>query len=46
MGSFHHGGSNFLMGDGSAKFLLETIDLALYKALATCKGREPVQVPD
>jgi len=46
MGSFHHGGLNFLLGDGSAKFLLETIDLTLYKQLATCNGREPAQVPD
>jgi len=46
MGSFHHGGVNFLLGDGSAKFLLETIDLTLYKQLATCNGREPAQVPD
>jgi len=46
MSSFHHGGINFLLGDGSVTFLLESIDLTLYKQLATCNGREPAQVPD
>ncbi len=46
MGSFHHGGLNFLMGDGDVRFLREDIDLAVYRSLATCNGREPVSVPE
>jgi prepilin-type N-terminal cleavage/methylation domain-containing protein/prepilin-type processing-associated H-X9-DG protein len=45
LGSFHSGGLNFLLGDGSATFLMETIDLTTYKQLATCNGLEPAQVP-
>jgi prepilin-type N-terminal cleavage/methylation domain-containing protein/prepilin-type processing-associated H-X9-DG protein len=45
MGSYHPGGANFLMADGSVHFLSENIDLAVYKGLATCDGREVVQLP-
>jgi prepilin-type N-terminal cleavage/methylation domain-containing protein/prepilin-type processing-associated H-X9-DG protein len=33
--SQHPGGANFLFGDGSAKFIKETIDLTTYRALGT-----------
>ena len=33
--SFHNGGCNFLMGDGSVKFLSQTIDLDTFVSLTT-----------
>ncbi|HTN04649.1 MAG TPA: DUF1559 domain-containing protein [Planctomycetaceae bacterium] len=33
--SFHTGGAQFLMGDGSVRFISENIDLALLKSLGT-----------
>ncbi len=33
--SFHPGGANFLFGDGSVKFLKQTINLTTYHAIAT-----------
>ncbi|MBX7075216.1 MAG: DUF1559 domain-containing protein [Pirellulales bacterium] len=38
----HPGGAHFLYGDGSVHFLQETIDLAIYQALSTKSGSEPV----
>jgi prepilin-type N-terminal cleavage/methylation domain-containing protein/prepilin-type processing-associated H-X9-DG protein len=46
MGSHHPGGANFLMGDGSVHFLPETIDMEVYRGLATCDGGENVGLPD
>jgi prepilin-type N-terminal cleavage/methylation domain-containing protein len=40
-GSNHVGGTDFAMGDGSARFVSESIDLSLFKALASIDGREP-----
>jgi prepilin-type N-terminal cleavage/methylation domain-containing protein/prepilin-type processing-associated H-X9-DG protein len=40
--SQHPGGANFLFGDGSVKFLKETIDLTTYQALGTRNGSEVV----
>jgi prepilin-type processing-associated H-X9-DG protein len=39
-GSYHPGGGNFLLGDGSVRFISETIDLATYRALSTRNGGE------
>lgn len=38
--SYHPGGLNFAMADGSVKFIDEAIDLTVYRALATVAGRE------
>ena len=38
--SFHNGGSNYLFGDGSVKFLKLSIDLGVYRSLGTRSGGE------
>ena len=38
--SFHPGGANFLLADGSVRFISETIDGATYRGLASRMGRE------
>ncbi len=38
--SHHPGGVNTLMGDGSVRFIRETIDLSTWRALATIRGGE------
>jgi prepilin-type N-terminal cleavage/methylation domain-containing protein/prepilin-type processing-associated H-X9-DG protein len=38
--SQHPGGTNFLFGDGSVKFLKQGIDLKVYRGLGTRKGGE------
>jgi len=43
--SFHPGGAQFCLADGSVRFLSENIDLPTYRALATKDGREPVELP-
>ncbi len=43
--SLHPGGAQFAMGDGSARFLPESIDYATYRALSTRAGGETVQLP-
>ena len=43
--SEHAGGANFLFADGSVRFLSYNTD-PIMPALATCAGREVVQVPD
>ncbi len=40
--SMHAGGANFLLGDGSARFVNENINQALYQALSTISGGEVV----
>ncbi|MFO0811458.1 MAG: DUF1559 domain-containing protein [Gemmataceae bacterium] len=40
MGSQHSGGANFAFGDGSVKFIRESIDINTYKALASRNGGE------
>jgi prepilin-type processing-associated H-X9-DG protein len=45
MGSFHPGGCNFVMGDGSVHFVSEEIDLPIYKQLGTVAGGEPASLP-
>jgi prepilin-type N-terminal cleavage/methylation domain-containing protein len=40
MGSYHSGGIMVMRADGSTTFVSDTIDLAVYKALATVDGQE------
>ena len=40
--SAHSGGAHFLFGDGSVKFIQQTVNNATYQALGTHRGREIV----
>ncbi len=40
--SNHPGGVNVLLGDGSVRFVGDTIDVRLYRALGTSSGREVI----
>jgi prepilin-type N-terminal cleavage/methylation domain-containing protein len=44
-GSFHPGGMQFLLCDGSSRFLASTIDMYVWVSLATIAGGEAVQLP-
>jgi prepilin-type processing-associated H-X9-DG protein len=41
-GSMHPGGTNFVMGDGSVRFMQQGINLGTYRALASRDGGEAV----
>lgn len=45
LGSNHSGGCNFVNGDGSVRFISETIDMGLYLSLASIKSGEVAQIP-
>ena len=45
-GSDHPGGANFLLTDGSVRFVSEAIDFNIYLAAASRDGGEPLQLPD
>jgi prepilin-type N-terminal cleavage/methylation domain-containing protein/prepilin-type processing-associated H-X9-DG protein len=44
-GSFHTGGSNFVMCDGSVRFVSNAVDINLLAAAATIAGSEVVNIP-
>jgi prepilin-type N-terminal cleavage/methylation domain-containing protein len=44
-GSKHPGGSQFVMGDGSVRFVSETVDPFTYRAAGTRGGGESLQLP-
>jgi prepilin-type processing-associated H-X9-DG protein len=43
--SRHPGGVNCLMGDGSVRFVRETVDLTTWRAMGTMNGGETYSVP-
>jgi prepilin-type N-terminal cleavage/methylation domain-containing protein len=43
--SRHPGGAMFTLADGSTTFVNESIDITIYRQLATISGRESVSVP-
>jgi prepilin-type N-terminal cleavage/methylation domain-containing protein len=44
-GSWHHGGANFLFGDGTVRFLADSMPFKTFQALNSINGREAVEVP-
>jgi hypothetical protein len=43
--SYHPGGVEVMMGDGSVRFTANTVDLSTWRALGTRNGRESVELP-
>lgn len=44
--SWHPGGLNFALADGGVRFFRDSIELAIYRALATLHGSEPLDEAD
>jgi prepilin-type N-terminal cleavage/methylation domain-containing protein len=44
-GSYHPGGAQFAVGDGSVKFIAQTINLLTYRALGGRNDGTPAQIP-
>jgi prepilin-type N-terminal cleavage/methylation domain-containing protein/prepilin-type processing-associated H-X9-DG protein len=45
-GSKHTGGANFVLGDGSVRFVTQTVDPNVYSAAASRNGNEPLNLND
>jgi prepilin-type processing-associated H-X9-DG protein len=43
--SFHPGGANFLLGDGSVRLVRDSIAMSIYMAMASRAGGETITVP-
>jgi prepilin-type processing-associated H-X9-DG protein len=43
--SFHPGGANFALADGSVNFISETVETAVLRGIATVSGSEAVSLP-
>jgi prepilin-type processing-associated H-X9-DG protein len=43
--SRHPGGAQFALADGSVRFISESIQLGMYRALSTIQAGEVVQLP-
>jgi prepilin-type N-terminal cleavage/methylation domain-containing protein len=43
--SNHTGGANFALADGTARFVTDSIDINVYRAMATINGGESVALP-
>jgi prepilin-type processing-associated H-X9-DG protein len=43
-GSNHSGGCNFAMGDGSVRFITQSIDMGVYQASSSCNGGEVASI--
>ena len=44
--SDHPGGAHFAIADASVRFVSDSIDYALYRAMSTRNGGEPVSAAD
>lgn len=44
-GSMHPGGAQFVLGDGSCRFISENIDTEMYKRVANRRDGQPVTLP-
>jgi prepilin-type N-terminal cleavage/methylation domain-containing protein len=44
--SLHPGGAQFALADASVRFVTETIDIDIYRSMATISNGESVQLPD
>ena len=44
--SYHPGGVNLMLGDGSVRFIKETVALSVWRALSTRNGGEVVSGSD
>ena len=40
--SWHPGGVNLLLGDGSVRFVKDSVDVATWRALGTIRGGEVI----
>jgi prepilin-type N-terminal cleavage/methylation domain-containing protein/prepilin-type processing-associated H-X9-DG protein len=43
--SFHSGGANFVFGDGGVRFMTDSMDFTIYRALASRNGGEVASIP-
>jgi len=44
--SKHSGGANFCLADGSVRFVSDGVDIAIYRAMGTIRGKETLTLVD